>query len=329
MRIENDDKVKKIYIEPDDLMSDLKASELEGEFVDSSHYELLVQENCDVYKPNGDPLLKFRKGAIPQKMCDDARKGLQDAANVTDNRGAAAGKFEVEQASDHIQERITNVGKFMASYKTTTGSIRKVSNEVQSGIVGYYDSYPRIPYCRQTAYTRHHLDKYEMAVPFIQEVSDNFQKLIPERYRNQKTVVDLTQDDFVIPGTVFTTCTVNKNFRTAVHKDAGDLREGFGNLTVLEKGDYQGGHTVFPQFRVAVDVREGDFLGMDVHEWHGNTKLESNDEEFERISVVCYYRQKMYECSSMEKEMKKKEKHEARLAGVDDEETVLDNFLKQ
>ena len=319
--------IKQIHLEPDDLISEVEAADLEGEFVGSDHYSYLVQEDCDVYKPNGDLLMAFRKDVIPQQMCDDARKGLQDAARVTDNRGAAAGKVDVESLSEYVQKRITHVGKLRVDYKTSTGKRRDVANKVRSGIVGYYDSYSRIPYCRQTSYTRDHLEKYEMALPFIQEVSHNFESLIPNRYQNQKAVVDLTQDDFVIPETVFTTCTVNKNFRTAVHKDAGDLEEGFGNLTVLEKSNYEGGYTVFPKFKVAVDVRETDFLGMDVHEWHGNTEIKSENDDHERISVVCYYRKKMYECSSKEKGMEKKRKHEARLSGEENDEGILDTFL--
>ena len=32
----------------------------------------------------------------------------------------------------------------------------------------------------------------------------------------------------------------------------------------LEEGKYKGGYTGFPQYGVCVDVRHGDFLGMDV-----------------------------------------------------------------
>ena len=53
--------------------------------------------------------------------------------------------------------------------------------------------------------------------------------------------------DFKIHDTVFTTVTVNKNFRTAAHYDAGDLKEGFGNLAVLQTGEYSGAYTVIPK----------------------------------------------------------------------------------
>ena len=44
------------------------------------------------------------------------------------------------------------------------------------------------------------------------------------------------------------------------------------NLTVIEKENITMTYTVFPQFGVGVDVRSGDFLAMDVHQWHSNTK---------------------------------------------------------
>ena len=83
---------------------------------------------------------------------------------------------------------------------------------------------------------------------------------------------------------------MNKNFQTGIHKDAGDFKDGFGNLTVLQNGDYEGAYTVFPQYGVGIDVREGDFLAMDVHEYHANTSIILKDDKSARISFVCYLR---------------------------------------
>ena len=93
--------------------------------------------------------------------------------------------------------------------------------------------------------------------------------------------------------------TINYNWQTALHKDAGDLKEGFGNLIVCTEGDYEGGYTGFPQYGVAVDVKNGDFLAMDVHEWHANTKLKGKTKDFTRLSLVCYLRENMVKCKHM------------------------------
>ena len=76
----------------------------------------------------------------------------------------------------------------------------------------------------------------------------------------------------------------------------GDLKEGFGNLVVLEEkeGQYEGGCTGFPQFKVGVDCRHGDFLAMDVHEWHGNLPIQLKTPDAIRLSVVCYLRTNIF-----------------------------------
>ena len=114
--------------------------------------------------------------------------------------------------------------------------------------------------------------------------------------------------------------TVNYSWRTALHKDSGDLEEGFGNLIVCEDDQnpnkFGGSYLGFPQFGVAVDVRQGDFLAMDVHQWHANTEYKhigkfidttkkntirgtqtkQNGWYFNRLSIVLYYRKKMIRC---------------------------------
>jgi hypothetical protein len=109
---------------------------------------------------------------------------------------------------------------------------------------------------------------------------------------------------FLVPETPFTTITVNKTFRTAAHYDAGDLTSGLSNLLVLSNnGNYTGGYLIAPEYRVAVNVRPGDLLLINNHEvMHGNTPIVLGDEEAERISLVCYFREKMLELGSKEYE---------------------------
>ena len=104
---------------------------------------------------------------------------------------------------------------------------------------------------------------------------------------------------FAIDDTAFSTVTINYNWQTALHKDAGDLKEGFGNLVVIRDGKYKGGYTGFPQYGVAINVDNGDFLGMDVHQWHANTKLKGLSKDFTRLSLVCYLRENMIRCKNM------------------------------
>jgi len=198
----------------------------------------------------------------------------------------------------------------------------KVNNQVASNPIGFYESsknFAELP-CRLTHFTRTNYKKYNDGLPFIQKIDNMFKKLIPESYEKQLKRAD-EKTHLKIPGTAFSTITINRNFRTALHKDAGDFSLGFGNLTVIERGKYHGGYTVFPQFGVGIDVRSGDFLAMDVHQWHSNTAIVETQEDkifndkmdkafndnplvgtvgldknYTRLTFVCYLREKILKC---------------------------------
>ena len=201
-------------------------------------------------------------------------------------------------------------------------SSMKVNNQVASNPIGFYEeskNFAKLP-CRLTHFTRVNYDKYQEGLPFIQRIDQCFKKLIPEAHKKQ--LCKASEKSYLqIPKTCFSTITINRNFRTALHRDAGDYKEGFGNLTVIERGKYQGGYTCFPQFGVGVDVRRGDFLAMDVHEWHTNTPIYETDEDktynegldpvfkdnpevgtvgiyekYTRLTFVCYLREKISKC---------------------------------
>ena len=200
----------------------------------------------------------------------------------------------------------------------------KVNNQVASNPVGFYEAsnnFSKLP-CRLTHFTRCNFKKYNEGLPFIQRIDQLFQELIPNAHIKQLERANLT-NNFKIPNTSFSTVTINRNFRTALHKDAGDFKGGFGNLTVIERGKYHGGYTIFPQFGIGIDLRNNDFVAMDVHKWHSNTKLYETEEDKEfnstlesefkdnpdigtagiykkytRLSFVCYLREKIIKCDN-------------------------------
>jgi len=42
-----------------------QAKLLKGKFLDDSHYDILIKEDCDAYDMAGNLLFRFRKNAIP------------------------------------------------------------------------------------------------------------------------------------------------------------------------------------------------------------------------------------------------------------------------
>ena len=276
-----------------------------GTFVKESEIHTIINYNCDAYDEQGEPLFFFRKNVIPANLCKTAYYALRTAATGTNNRGDAAG-FHHPLENTTIKGQRLESGKPQKRFTVVKkdGTLDSVARaqHVKSGIIGYFDRNVRFPYCRQTAWTEKNFPNYIKSKKYIQAISDEFKKASPERYEEQKKAIDRTHNDFKIEKTVFTTVTVNKNFRTAIHIDAGDYEKGLGNIAVLQAGEYKGGETCLPRYGIGFDVRNTDVCFFNVHEWHGNLPIIAK-KPYERISLVCYYRKNMDKCGSSKEEL--------------------------
>lgn len=183
------------------------------------------------------------------------------------------------------------------------------ANVVNSGIAGWYDRYPRIPYGRPTTYTRDNPEKFAKAYPFLQSLAKGFEDMLPWRYGNQKRAADSIDPKFVVPGTPFTTITVNKNFRTAGHYDPANMEDGFANLCVMSNNDeYEGCYLVFPEVGYAVNIRPTDLLLVNNQAGlHGNTELVLKNPDAERISMIAFFHEGMLELGSYDYENTRRE----------------------
>ena len=215
-------------------------------------------------------------------------------------------------------ERIKSANLIMEMVSDTT-----YGAPVNSGIAGWFDRYPRIPYGRATGYTRDNFEKFKMSFPFLKSLAKGFKEMMPKRYSNQMEAATKIDPEFLVPGTPFTTVTVNKTFRTAAHYDAGDFTEGLSNLLVLSNdGKFTGGYLIAPEYRIAVNVRPGDLLLINNHEvMHGNTPIVC-EEGSERISLVVYFREKMLELGS-------KQYEDCRYAFIESRRTNKDHPLQR
>jgi hypothetical protein len=286
--------IKTIKLKP--IMSVEESDKKEGALLKQSDCKILITQDTDVYdEETGKCIAKFRKNVIPGSVQVAAYNSLLPAAKPTNNRGNATKKEEGGNAS---KNRINKNGTMS---KTTIAD----GGAVNSGIVGYFDRNVRFPNCRLTAFNKKHFDKFKKAYPLIKLVDNFYKTLMPKEYKAQRSEADKTSQDFVIKDTAFTTVTVNKNWQTAVHKDAGDFKGGFGNLVAIRDGDYSGCHFVVVRWGVGFDLRNGDLLLVDVHQWHGNTPMIKEQNNATRLSLVMYYRENMIHCDTMEKELQR------------------------
>lgn len=263
-----------------------------GQKLNEDSYDLLIEEDADVYTPEGELLLRFRKKCIPSPQAVAAFNVLRKIKGKTNNRGMASGKLYMTG-----EPKVKADGTL-----SNTNSVAK-GGEAMSSIIGYFDRYPRIPYCRQTAFNGKEPEQFAKVLPFIQACDKAYSVFDGERYQLQKNWADKTSKDFIIQDTVFTTITVNQNFQTAVHTDKGDLKDGLSCITVLRGGEYQGGNLVFPHYRVAARLDSCDLLMFDSHHMHGNTPIFGKVGGFERVSLVLYYRERIIDCGTAEQEL--------------------------
>lgn len=277
---------------------------LMGLFLDENSFDELIDYDCDVYDVSGILLAKFRKNILSKQKLIDCVENTRSSIKPTDNRGIASGKVNINKMAISKAGIVENF-KLRHEKKDGTISKFKLGNQVESGLIGFMDRTVISPYCRKTAFTKNEFEKFEKAIPFVQEVNEKFKELIPDKWKIQNEYAKATDKNYIIKDTCFTTVTINKDFQTAVHKDAGDLKKGFGNLTSYKTDGLKGGYFVLPEWKIAFDLCSCDLLLVDVHQWHGNTPMTKESEEDERISFVMYYREKTIKCLAPKDELER------------------------
>lgn len=258
---------------------------------------LVTGDQVSVFKPNGQRLLVLRRGALSQKAIDAAYPFMWSLrSTTTKNRGNYAG---VDSSGARRTRELKRNGE--------VSNTNVAATTVRSAVAGYFDRYPRMPFCRETALSSNDRDGWGRALPYIQEIATLFREAVPDRYAAQLAEASRTHPAYVIPETPFTTVTVNNTVAGAYHTDRGDFEKGFGVISVFRRGDYRGAELVFPAYGVGVDLQHGDVVFCDVHEVHGNTPFRDSvgaeQTDWARISMVFYYRAKMVECLSPPEEL--------------------------
>lgn len=259
------------------VISKEELDEKVGKIVTDDDYNVLVTGPTRLSKPDGSPLAVYLPGVLAahRDTVVPILRRLRQEAGASINRGRASG----------YQRLGSRPGQ-----RTKTPPLRSYT-------IGAVDPMGQMRYCRYTTWTAAHRAEFARLTPMLVDVAGHLQREVPDRFATQMIQAARTRPEWVIPGTPFTTLTVNLTYPTGVHTDKGDLVDGFSTISCFRSGSFDGGRLVFPKYRVAVDLQDGDLILMDAHEHHGNTRLVEH-ENAERISVVAYYRTKMCGCGS-------------------------------
>jgi hypothetical protein len=147
--------------------------------------------------------------------------------------------------------------------------VQPMSNPVNSYVGGFrVDRFTRR--VELARITRRYPERWAKALPFFQEIDRAFSETLPEVY--VRHALRAAAHESITPA--LSTVAINVNYESRYHYDVGDFKDGFSTLTVVAQGEFDGGLLVFPERRVAVDVRPGDVLFCQSHrELHGNTSI--------------------------------------------------------
>src|SRR5690625_3178231 len=223
-----------------------------GKIIGDEDYNAVITGQAKVLKPNGKPLFVYLPGVLTREIDEG---GVYEIAHSlknmkTDNRGDASGTPRIKGKGTQTRAR-----------------------SIASSIIGAMEGTGRHKYCRLTAWTGKNLPQWQEMQPFLKSVAGHLEEHVPDRYAAQQEEVDKSHPEWVVPGTPFTTVSINNSYPTGVHTDKGDLEKGFSTIACIRKGNYTGGRLCFPEWRVALDLKHGDLICMDAHDWHGNTML--------------------------------------------------------
>jgi len=256
--------------------TDAEMDKIKNTLITSKLIKDIIDEDTDVYTEDNKLLLKFRKKKLKNKNIKAFYDNVIDFArkSYSTNRGSASGSSK-KNVFDN-PKIMSNIIGYMDNFSPKQKFLLKQQNKSLKYNV------------RECRFNVDYPNKYKQLVPLVQNIDHYYKSLVPNHYKKQ--IKKANQTHFKIPKTSFTTITTNVNFQTSIHKDKGDDKDGFGNLTVIEDGEYTGAETCLPQYGIGVNVRTGDILFMDVHEWHGNLPMVTKDKDAIRLSIVCYLR---------------------------------------
>lgn len=265
-----------------------------------SDFMKIARDDLDCFDDETDRLIfKFRKAVLPRSVTKLARRSfgeIDELERPSVTRRAAAGKLDVERFKAFRDDVVGIV-----PLTPTTGHLRladgrvlrqPMSNPVHSYLAGYgVERFTNV--ARKNLLTHRYPERWSAAVPFFQAIAGVLKEEMPDVYARHLEQAK-RHPSWVIPDTALSTVTINVNYESHFHFDVGDFRNGYSTLSVVEIGKYTGGFLVFPRYKIAVDVREGDVLMCQSHvDMHGNFALTRKTTNAKRVSFVTYLKEKL------------------------------------
>ena len=181
-------------------------------------------------------------------------------------------------------------------------TVQPRANRVYSNVVGSIDRSGRTPFGRLTKTATDRWEDFVSQSAFYTEADKLLKETMPETHKILSSRFSQIRDDrYTLFGTCFTSITVNYNFQVAYHYDGQNAKNAVAVLSTLEQGSFEGSEFVFPQLRLAFNIRHGDFLAGDNQGlMHGMMPFTNVSDDYESIWFVMYQRDSILKLDSLE-----------------------------
>ena len=290
-----------------------------GEYYDIEHYDKIIKDSSYGYKENGEILFCLVKNNIPKEEREDFKNVIRMVCRAkTKNRGSSAGPCDLRHFPEKAVALCNKDGveytdgrpRFSVYFKDKDGKVVKrcQSNQARSGVAGYFDEVAGMP-CRKVGWSANNKKKHIKLIELAKHIEKGHKQYCLDSYEYHKKRASGCPQDLLFKDTIYSTMTLNYDFRTATHKDSGDLKEGLSTLTIMEDelNNYSGFYLGLPEYKICFDLRDGDTIYFDAHEFHSNTEFKvlsdklkvddlTNNNFAGRMSIVCYLRERLDSC---------------------------------
>ncbi len=214
---------------------------------------------------------------------------------------------QVDGKTEIIYAQLENV----ADLSWAVRSINYGQSKRQTGLVStsrIFGFSPRAPLlgrnaCMAASMARAHPGQHEVLCRYGQMLSEMYRAAAPEQFDRQQQELKKILDQWVIPGTVFTSGIVNKNNPLKYHLDRGNFLDVFSCMVVLRK-NCEGGYLVVPELNAKFLLSDRSVFLFDGQKWlHGVSQIKMLNDQGYRYSIVYYALRAMCKCGSIEDEL--------------------------
>lgn len=157
--------------------------------------------------------------------------------------------------------------------------------------------------CRATSMATDHPSEHSAICEAAPEIDAYYRRFFPSVHGHHRDVATKVREQWMIPGSVFTSGIVNYNNPLQYHFDAGNFSQvcsamiGFRHKT-------HGGHLACPELGIAFEIGDRSLILFDGQKLlHGVTPIKRLSEDAFRFTIVYYSLKQMWNCETVQGEV--------------------------